>query len=82
MIASKGQWTNCSACKSGYEQLSQFSIHEPRVCLGKPLETQSGRALTFSSYGGERIRTASLPRARRALSQLELHPRDGSRASL
>ena len=37
---------------------------------------------SFTPGGGERIRTASLPRARRALSQLELHPRIVSRGPL
>ena len=33
---------------------------------------------SFTSGGGERIRTANLPRARRALSRLELHPQGGA----
>ena len=37
-----------------------------------------GKALPSISYGGERIRTAILPRARRALSRLELHPQTAS----
>jgi hypothetical protein len=36
----------------------------------------------FPGGGGERIRTAILPRARRALSQLELRPQMGFGTSL
>lgn len=40
----------------------------------KPINRGSKWQAHGKLCGGERIRTASLPRARRALSQLELHP--------